>query len=335
MMKILSVTKEVASAKKGRFVSIVLFFSQFLFVEMAHAQREIYRGPIIDIHVHVSDKKATSFLEAMNRENVVTAISMANPARGSRLSVRNKKLRSLCDAEFVRHLADGELSIALIFSKRHYGKQCLGFGEVGLIHYNKEEKRKRGRVQRTHIISFESEPMEIFLSNANYQRKPVVFHIEPFYDVEGINTLQEVKKFYKEKCTKFPNMKIIAAHNGMMPPSELKELLGTCPNLYSDFKFLTTMKSYDGFRDLHPIHYPPEPKKDEIIKSEWAELMSEFSDRFMFGSDVKTDRTNSGRHSDYGNIIRESRRMVSSLDPFLQEKIMYSNAKHLFSLDVK
>ncbi|NDB69861.1 MAG: hypothetical protein EB015_18035, partial [Methylocystaceae bacterium] len=198
----------------------------------ALAQSSAYKGPIIDVHVHVENGQAQDFIQTMDKEKVEFAVSMAFPADRVKLTSSNKKLLSLCDAEFIRPLANGDNATALAWAKRHIGKDCIGFGEVGVRHYNKTAKRDGGKDQPTYVAPFQSDAMDVFLSHANNQAKPVVFHIEPFYDVKKINSLTEVKRFYVEICQKFPKIKIIAAHNGMMPASDLEDLFKKCFNLF-------------------------------------------------------------------------------------------------------
>lgn len=300
----------------------------------AVAQSKSYKGPIIDAHLHVTDGEARAFLETMEKENVEASISMAFPGGGGKLSINSKKLISLCDAEFVRPLASEDFSRALSLAKRHIGRDCAGFGEVGVRHYNKTAKRDGGKGQPTYALSFRSEAMDAYLSHANSQGKPVVFHIEPFYDVKEINSLGEVTLFYEETCRKFPNMKIVAAHNGMMPPKNLEELFGKCKNLFSDFKFLTTKNSFAGFRDLHTFHKAPRKMREENdpIKPDWRALIGKYEDRFMFGSDIKTDQKLNGRRGDYSIHIQEVRELISTFEPRLQQKIMYQNAKRVFNI---
>lgn len=300
----------------------------------AIAQSKSYRGPIIDAHLHVTDREARAFLESMEKENVEYAISMAYPGGGERLSVNSRKLVSLCDAEFVRPLAREDSATALSMAKRHIGKNCAGFGEVGVRHYNKAAKRDGGKDQPTFALPFRSEAMDVFLSHANTAGKPVVFHIEPFYDVTQTNSLREVTHFYEEVCRAFPNIKIVAAHNGMMPAKDLEGLFGKCKNFFSDFKFLTTKNSFAGFRDLHPFHKAPRKMREESdpIKPEWRALIGRHEDRFMFGSDIKTDQRLNGRRGDYSVHIQEVRDLISTFEPRLQQKIMYQNAKRVFNI---
>jgi len=150
----------------------------------ALAQSSAYKGPIIDVHVHVANGQAQAFLQTMETENVKVAISMAYPGGSRILSINSDKLLSLCDAEFIRPLANGDNTTALTWAKRHSGKDCIGFGEVGVRHYNKTTKRDGGKDQPTYVAPFQSDAMDVFLSHANNQAKPVVFHIEPFYDVK-------------------------------------------------------------------------------------------------------------------------------------------------------
>ena len=282
-----------------------------------------YKGPVIDAHVHVSDPDGNTFQKDMKEANVTKAISMSFPGKEDMLSGRYDNIIELCEADFV----DGFPRLAT----KHEGKKCAGYGEIGLRHYDKTKKRLPGKPQPTLVVSFEDVSVKEYFDISNKMQSPIVLHIEPFFDVEGIDNLYEVKGFYKDTCRKYPNLPIIASHTGMMSASDFRELLVACSNLYADFKIIPGRNGQRGFRDLFIIH----TKDVKFLHSDWESLFVDYPDRFLFGSDWKTYRMGRrhGRRLDYSDGIDMTRKLLSTLPDDVQEKVLYKNAKRIFQIN--
>ena len=78
---------------------------------------------------------------------------------------------------------------------------CLGFGEAGVIHYNKSLKvpgKGKSVSQQGDILSHLDNSYIIdMLKIANKYKKVVHFHIEPNFSPRGVKREDEVFKFYK------------------------------------------------------------------------------------------------------------------------------------------
>jgi len=281
-----------------------------------------YKGPVIDAHVHVSDPDGNTFQKDMKEANVTKAISMSFPGKEDMLSGRYDNIVELCEADFVRYSN---------LSTKHKDKKCPGYGEVGLRHYNKTKKRRKGKPQPTLVVSFDEKSVTNYLDIANESLSPVVLHIEPFYDIDGIDNLQEVKNFYTSICRDYPKLPLIASHTGMMSAGDLNDLLTECDNLYADFKIMPGRNGQAGFRDLFIIH----TKDTRFLHSDWKALFEKYPDRFLFGSDWKTYRMGRrhGGRLDYSDGIEITRKLLSTLPDDVQEKILYKNAKRIFQIN--
>jgi predicted TIM-barrel fold metal-dependent hydrolase len=129
---------------------------------------------------------------------------------------------------------------------------------------------------------------------------------------------------------RYPKAQLIAVHTGMMSPADLEEIILACANFFANFKFMHSKGALFGFQDLHPIN-----DLDYRLFEPWAALMEKYPDRFIFGSDWKLGRKKSGTDSfdKYPRHIKKVRRMIGSLLPDVQEKVLYTNAKRVFDLE--
>ena len=204
---------------------------------------------------------------------------------------------------------------------------CAGVGEVGLQHYDKTAKQggsNRGQpevsIDLNHALVLE------MIGLADRHGAPIILHIEPVYSVAGIDNLSEVKNWYKKICRRFPRVKLIAAHNGMMSPKDLEDLFLSCGNLFADFKFIHSRSAFAGFQDLHPMN-----NLDFELFPPWGHMMQKYPERFIFGSDWKYGRRNS--FDDYAGHIQAVRKILGVLPPTVQRKVLYGNAKRVYSVD--
>tara|TARA_Y100001935_G_C17279524_1_gene496657 strand:+ start:687 stop:1640 length:954 start_codon:yes stop_codon:yes gene_type:complete len=304
----------------------LFIFTFYLLPIYAFANDSYYSGPIIDAHIHLENGHEAYIIEQMKKANVASVVTMAVPGKNTKLNSNYKDIFQLCDAEFVTPLSNKNFETAKYFSVRHKTNECFGFGEVGLRHYDKEKKRKRNKSQKTLIVDLDNMSILNYIKIADKQKKPIVFHIEPSFDVKKINRLEEVKEFYINVCSKFPNLKIIAAHTGMMDSKDLKDLFQKCENLYADFKIMHGPRGYEGFRDLYPIH-----SKGMKIFLDWKNLIYEFPDRFLLGTDFKPKKHKVKRN--YFEAIQQIRSIFQEFPIHIQEKIFFKNAKFVYNIN--
>jgi predicted TIM-barrel fold metal-dependent hydrolase len=128
----------------------------------------------------------------------------------------------------------------------------------------------------------------------------------------------------------YPGAKVIWCHVGrnrdpqtwikFPPPDGVRAYLKKYPNLYFDLATLTEPQGrIDILYDISGTHVSLNP--------EWKELLEEFPDRFLIGSDV-----NSGRWEEYDSTFDTFRTAVlGNLGQDVAQKIAYKNAWKLMT----
>lgn len=108
-----------------------------------------------------------------------------------------------------------------------------------------------------------------------------------------------------------PEVKIIWAHAGLgEPASEVHTLMSEFPALYAD----TSLREYSILGS------------NGDIDPEWKEIIIEFQDRLMVGSDTWVN----AQWHNYTSIIGSNRLWLSKFPRSVAEKIAYKNAEKLF-----
>jgi predicted TIM-barrel fold metal-dependent hydrolase len=111
------------------------------------------------------------------------------------------------------------------------------------------------------------------------------------------------------------DVKMIWAHAGLgEPATAVYELMKEFPSLYAD----TSLREHNilGFR--------------EEIDPEWRQIILEFQDRLMIGSDTWVN----SQWDRYSDIMAMNRRWLSKLPKSVAEKIAFKNAEKLFGRKV-
>ncbi|MGB0507079.1 MAG: amidohydrolase family protein [Pikeienuella sp.] len=107
-----------------------------------------------------------------------------------------------------------------------------------------------------------------------------------------------------------PDVKIIWAHAGLGEPAEVVyELMAEFPELVAD----TSLREYAILG------------RSGGIEPEWMQIILEFQDRLMVGSDTWVN----GQWDSYRAIIASNRRLLSYLPREVAEKLAYKNAERL------
>jgi len=301
-----------------------------------------YGGPIIDAHTHPKLKRGGgAYFEQARASGVVHSILMGTPntyrKRSSQenypVASRFEDVASLCSSDFVgiagiqKNEARARADLHNAFEDFKLGR-CIGFGEVGLSHYDKPRKRSKNRAGTQHLVQLRLDHPIIgeMLAFADRHSAPVVFHIEPFYSPDNIDRLIEVMTFFRRSCASYPGAKLVAAHNAMMPPEALEALFLDCPNIYADVKFTHSKSLYWGFSDLHIVS-----DLDFRLHERWAVSIERFPGRYLFGSDWKMGK--SASFDDFAGHIAFVRRIVGSLRTDVQHMFMADNARRVFGID--
>jgi predicted TIM-barrel fold metal-dependent hydrolase len=315
-----------------------------------------YLGPIIDGHAH--PRKSTGkaldigteyFIEDLpmltNKANVFMSVIMGTPNTYKSednwnyyydFAAEHQNVLTNCHSNFIgmsankKKYKNSEVNKEFKETIKRFKKgQCYGLGEAGLVHYNKKKKNPPyGGYQPQLDLDLKHPIIDKAFEFVNEHRMPINLHLEPFHEIDGIDRLTEFKNFYKKKCEKYPNAKIVIAHTGMMPTKDLEEIFDYCPNTYTDWKLAFHWSSLWGFEDLHiPNDY--RFKLHEV----WAKSMEKYSDRYFFGSDQKLGK--SPAHDVFvEHYMKHVRLMIGSLSPEVQEKIAYKNAAKLFKINL-
>lgn len=107
-----------------------------------------------------------------------------------------------------------------------------------------------------------------------------------------------------------PKAKIIWAHTGFStPPTRVKELFASHPNLWGELSYRSGITGNDG-----------------KLSAEWQALFAAHSDRFLLGSDTWINE----RWFSYDAIIKGYREWLVQLPREQAERIANGNAKRLF-----
>ena len=110
-----------------------------------------------------------------------------------------------------------------------------------------------------------------------------------------------------------PNARLIWAHTGIggAPVARVRALLVKYPKLMGELSYRPGLTGANG--GLSP---------------EWKALLTEFSDRFLVGSDTWVN----GRWSSYESLMTDARRWLADLPPAAAQRIAWDNGARLFGL---
>ena len=343
-----SVTSICASGNEANSIyskSIILGVNPLTLYEKSKIDPEnAYNGPIVDAHNHLVHGAYRDFHSLSVKLGVKKIIAMGRPGSYKRwdtstfanLPPKDSKINVLCSPDFIGYSYEGDIGKAQdelrIIERKLAAKECIGIGEVGPIHHNKElnNPTRSGRYQGTIILDLDDWAIDEGVKLAHKYKVPIVFHIEPTFRPYEIDDTDTVKSFYKIKCRKYPNATFVLAHNGMMKPSDLEELFLYCPNLYSDIKMPRSRGEAWKFCTLEIV-----ADRDAILQKRWSDLISKYPKRFMYGPDWKMGVR--VRHSNVERRVKFNRKVrlgISSLTKETQYLLMYKNAIRVYSLDM-
>lgn len=116
-------------------------------------------------------------------------------------------------------------------------------------------------------------------------------------------------------------------------PEGVREFLRKYPNLYFDLNQAKPGSRHRGTNQVDSVLFDSDPSKggdnqpDARLNAKWQELLEEFPERFVIGTDVNT-----GRFDSYSRVIETFRRLVlARLSRPAAEAIAYKNAWLLMS----
>jgi len=140
-----------------------------------------------------------------------------------------------------------------------------------------------------------------------------------------------------------PKAKLIWCHVGrnrdrstwikLSTPNGVREFLRKYPNLYFDLNQAKPGSRHRGTNQVDSVLFDSDPSKggdnqpDAKLNAKWQDLLEEFPERFVIGTDVNT-----GRFDGYSRVIETFRRLVlARLNKPAAEAIAYKNAWRLMS----
>ena len=104
--------------------------------------------------------------------------------------------------------------------------------------------------------------------------------------------------------------------------TEVRPLLARNPNLFCEL----SKRSSPPLKRKHPSYAKGKIFDSKGVNSDWLELIEDFPDRFMIGTDVRS-------RSEYDGAIETVRRgLLPYLRPATARKVAYENAQRLFGL---
>lgn len=212
----------------------------------------------------------------------------------------------------------------------------VGFGEMTAMHLCMNDTHQ-------YVAAPPDHPLFLELADLAAQYNvPIDLHME------AIQKDIPTPRSYLERCAKnpetlpatIPGLRRLLEHNpkanivwqhmgwdltGERSPDVLRELLETYDNLYLAIRVLTKEELSRGLI-FHPI-VDVNGKTD----NDWVELMQDFPDRFVVGSDEFI--TGSESVAAKSESFKPTWTFVSTLDPSLAYKIGYANAARLYHLE--
>ena len=205
-------------------------------------------------------------------------------------------------------------------------------GEFDFRHYLSQNQCKKGQTERGSDIPINSPNGHRIFSLAQKIGVAFVIHLEP--EDRPLAELEEM-------LTAYPKAKVIWAHFGQIRhpekenkynPSLVRRLLSTYPNLYIDLatgepgrrykcnnNILDTVIWQDGIWSA----------QKNTLKPEYLDILAEFSNRFVFGSDYGGGRKPLSQH--LRKKASNARLIMSELSEEAKHQIGYQNAWFLLT----
>jgi predicted TIM-barrel fold metal-dependent hydrolase len=288
--------------------------------------------PIIDVEYHHGKVEVDVLLKKMEEYGVALTWLGPNEKLGSDESLR---LNSLHPGSIVPTTVHGD-------GKKWHGSdkgfldelardarsgKYFAMGEFEARHYPSDTNN------RDVHMPVDSEAMQRVFQLSSETGLPFLMH----HEAEDA-LLPEVERM----LAKYPNAKLIWCHVGrnrnyatwkaFMKVDTIRDLLKKYPNLYFDFVQSPPGSNYRGTGYMQTIMYDMSlsgrMKNGGVsLTDEWKNLLEEFPDRFLIGSDINT-----GRFNNYGEVMNTLRMSVlQGLKNDTAEKIAFKNAWKMMS----
>lgn len=272
-----------------------------------------YDGPLFDAHLHHNDDALQPYpsadvLARLQRNGVRAALVNSRPNEGTRLLAQAAAQRPEAGVTVVpfvrpyREQADVNrwfaepATVALVNEELARGAAGVAYRGLGEFHLYRSADA--------------AAPVARALMQLAEARALVVMgHV----DDDAIDTL------LSHTASRGREVTFIWAHTGIggTPPERVRELLQRHPRLMGELSYrpgLTCDRADGGTRLCPP----------------WRELIVEFADRFLIGSDTWTN----ARWEAYDPIMQRYRDWLGELPPAVARKVAWENGARLFGLEL-
>jgi len=284
---------------------------------------------IADVHMHVLEKSADWHKTRMDRNNVkwgggvgpaVVGVGGGWPKPAEMTKVLGTRyFFALGQDEFHRVFFSGGPAGLVDLSSKAFvemfaiadqmlgSREAYGFGE---LHIDNSKSFSSHRFART--IQFDNPVVRKMFELADKHQAVLQFHMQ----ADNPANLEALRRYLRE----FPKAKVVLSHSlPYTSLSLLKDLLGSYQNVFVE---LSQRGSTLGTRELAQAYNRGGPKAG------WLNMIEEFPDRFMLGSDAYG--ANENRYDDVISEIREG--LLPYLKADTLRKVAYQNAVAVFGL---
>lgn len=274
--------------------------------------------PIADVHMHfdIGRQSVGQMLQLMKDNNVRWGGGVGDYTGDMQAALGANYLPAIGQAEFTKVLmSSGEQGLQNIdhpvfvqFFKEAESlmaaSKARGFGEIHIS--NRKNVPPGDPFGR--MIPLDSPVVRKMYEVADLYRGFVQIHYS-----KDANTVDEIVKM----ATRYPKSLTIVSHclpNGI--PDDLRKIFDAAPNV---------MCELSGATDIHGVK---RIVLSEGINSRWLQLIEDYPDRIMMGTDPCC-----GLMKSYGAIVQLMRtRALAAMKPETLEKVAYKNAMRVFGL---
>ena len=287
--------------------------------------------PIIDVEFHYRQEQMDvgTIIDTMDRNGV--ALTWLGPMDLKNWSEIALRLNKLYPDHFVPITAHGHThwnnsnsNFLNDLDKKVRSGKFFAMGEFNARHYPADPSQVPGGDS---YVPVDSQAFEILFNVSSDTGVPFLLH----HEAED-RMLPELERM----LTKYPNAKVVWCHFGrdrnpgtwtkFMTPDGPREFLNKYPNLYFDLDQANPGGNYFMTGYVDAIMYDT-TQSPPILKPEWKQLIEDYPDHFVIGSDASDLRI-----VNYDRVIDTMRNSIlSEMPKDIAEKIAYKNAWKLMT----
>jgi len=309
-----------------------------------------YSGRMINSHMHVlGNVEEDLMLRELSGANAEAAVLLpkfyrgGGPYGGKDLPASDQQVQALVDNHPKKFfpligLQRGELcnegawsdarsiqSLVEEFDQKLSTGNYFGAGELIVVHWSygkhaESTSKNKNCSELSHDIS--SPLVEALLAVLKKYDKPLVIHMEG--DPISVSRLKRALDL---------GGKIVWAHNcGRSNPLVIRKMLSSHLNLFCDLANMDD-KGFYGSGKPRLAEFSYLIMKDGVLDNDQRQLMIDYSDRFLVGSDVA--HTEGFRNKRVSKNLQRMRMMLGQLPPEVAERAAFRNAIDIFGLPLK